>query len=660
MDDKKKYKIIQLVLKYFALILIIWTSIIAGSLWFNITDQQDKTISVVKKIAKANFNKDQAYRLWASSHGGVYVTLTKKTLPSPWLSHIKDRDIVTTDGKKLTLMNPAFMVREMMNNYSDLYGIKGRIFGLKYLNPNNKATKQEEEIINRFKQGEKEISEIIGKDKEESYYFASPIIMREVCQKCHGGLGYKNGEIRGSVSISVPMLPYRDIESQLISGIGVTHALVWTIGFLAMIYVSNKAKKNLIEKEEYIEEIKISSFVFEDTIDPVVITDKNGTIVRVNDAFTTLTGYSEDEAIGNKPNILKSGYHDKKFYKQLWNGILTKGSWKGEIINKKKNNELFFSHQSIAVVKDNDGKIQYITSILHDITEQKNYEKQIENFNKDLQQKVKERTIELEESNDELEQTVTNLKKTQEQLVESEKMASLNGLVAGVAHEINTPIGIGITGISHFQLVTKELKEKYDADNLTQEDFDDYLKNTEELSNLIDNNLNRTAHLVKNFKQLYSDQKNEEKRNFFLKEYIDDIIFSIKNDSKGKNLKFEVECSEGLTLFSIPGLFSQIITNFVSNSIYHGFNKDEKGNILIKVIQEDKTITLAYKDYGKGIPKDNMNKIFDPFFTTNRKTGGTGLGLSIIYNIVINDLKGDIKCNSEEGNGVEFIITFDV
>jgi len=231
MDNEKKHKIIQLVLKYFALILIIWTLIIAGSLWFNITDQEDKTVSVVKKIAQANFNKDEAYRLWASSHGGVYVPLTEKTPPSPWLSHIKDRDLTTTDGKKLTLMNPAFMVREMMNDYSELYGIKGRIFGIKYLNPDNKATEYEEQIIDRFEKGEKEISEIIGMGKEELYYLASPIIMREVCQKCHGQLDYKNGDIRGSVSISVPMLPYREIESQLISGIAITHAFVWALVF---------------------------------------------------------------------------------------------------------------------------------------------------------------------------------------------------------------------------------------------------------------------------------------------------------------------------------------------------------------------------------------------------------------------------------------------
>ena len=658
MDNEKKHKIIQLVLKYFALILIIWTLIIAGSLWFNITDQEDKTVSVVKKIAQANFNKDEAYRLWASSHGGVYVPLTEKTPPSPWLSHIKDRDLTTTDGKKLTLMNPAFMVREMMNDYSELYGIKGRIFGIKYLNPDNKATEYEEQIIDRFEKGEKEISEIIGMGKEELYYLASPIIMREVCQKCHGQLDYKNGDIRGSVSISVPMLPYREIESQLISGIAITHAFVWAIGFLAMVYVSNKAKKNLIEKDEYLDEIKIFSFVFEDTIDPIVITDKDGVILRVNTAFSTLTGYMEDEAIGNKPSILKSDYHDKKFYKKLWNDILTKGSWKGEIINKKKNNELFFSHQSISVVKNSDGKIQYITSILHDITEQKNYEKQIENFNKELQQKVKERTVEVEESHDKLEQTIINLKQTQQKLVESEKMASLNGLVAGVAHEINTPVGIGLTGITHFLHITEEIEENYKFDNISQNEFEEYLTVSKELARQINTNLERTAHLVRNFKQLYSDQTNEEKRNFFLKEYLEEVLYSIHSDIRCKHLTIDLEGDEGLVLYSTPGWFSQIITNFVSNSIYHGFNKDEKGNISIKIIHEDKTITLIYQDEGKGIPKKNMNKIFDPFFTTNREKGGTGLGLHIIYNIISHTLNGNVKCISQKGHGVEFIIKF--
>ena len=653
MTLKKEHKIKSFVLKYFILALAIWTLVIAGSLWFNIIDQENKTIDIVKRTAQSNFNTDKAYRIWASSHGGVYVPPTEKTPPSPWLSHVKDRDIVTTDGKKLTLMNPAYMTKEMMSNYSDLYGIKGRIFGIKYLNPKNKATKAEEQLIKRFEKGEKEITDITVKNEIESFFLARPILMRQECQKCHGHLGFENGDIRGSVSISVPMLPFRDIEFRLIKNITIAHSFVWLFGFIGLLFVSNKARKNLIEKEKYIDEIKISSSVFKNTIEAILITDKNGYIIKTNNAFTTLTGYTEEEIIGKKPNILKSDLHDKKFYENFWDSILTKGSWKGEIFNKKKNGEIFISSQSISTIKDENKKIKYITSILHDITKQKEHEKQIEEFNKDLNKKVQERTFELE-------QTIHNLKDAQKKLIESEKMASLGGLVAGVAHEINTPVGVGITGATHFLEITKELKDDYYNENLAKQDLENYINTSEELATLIDKNLKRTAHLIRSFKQIAIDQINYEIREFYFKDYLEEILLSINSMIEKTNLSVDIQCDEGLMIKSYPGLFSEIFTKLIINSIKHGFEENKKGTISIEVTQKQNHIRIAYKDDGRGVSKENLKKIFDPFFTTNRDEGNSiGLGLNIIYNIVRNNLQGDIHCYSQEGEGIEFVITFD-
>lgn len=264
----------------------------------------------------------------------------------------------------------------------------------------------------------------------------------------------------------------------------------------------------------------------------------------------------------------------------------------------------------------------------------------------------------IEVTNKKLNESMNTLIKTQAQLVESKKMASLGGLVAGVAHEMNTPIGIGLTGITYFLEITEKIKKDYKTESMSQEEFEEYLETSEKLANSIHSNLDKTANLVRSFKQVAVNQTSEDKKEFNFKKYINEVLFSIDEIIKKTNLTVTITCDENLILKSYPGAFSQIITNLVINSIRHAFNDNEKGNILIEVSKEDDSINFIYKDDGKGIEEENMSKIFEPFFTTNREKGGTGLGLNVIYNIVTNNLKGTIVCNSKLGKGVEFIIKF--
>ena len=266
----------------------------------------------------------------------------------------------------------------------------------------------------------------------------------------------------------------------------------------------------------------------------------------------------------------------------------------------------------------------------------------------------------LKASNDTLKKTIHNLKQTQEQLIASEKMAALGGLVAGVAHEINTPVGISLTGITHLEDSTKNIIAKYENKKMSQNDFDEYLSISNEISSLVHNNLKKAAQLVRSFKQVAVDQSSEEKRIFNLKDYINEILASINSITKKTQLTIKVHCPEDIIINSYPGSYSQVISNLIMNSIVHGFKKNESGNIKINIEKQDKTIELIYIDDGKGISKDNLPKIFDPFFTTERNSGGSGLGLNIIYNIIISTLNGTISCESEENKGTKFIITFNV
>ena len=289
-----------------------------------------------------------------------------------------------------------------------------------------------------------------------------------------------------------------------------------------------------------------------------------------------------------------------------------------------------------------------IIDLLINIKRRKKAEKALLKTEKNLEKKVKQRTSELAEN-------IKNLELTKEQLVHSEKMSALGGLVAGVAHEINTPIGLGLTGMTHFDEETKNIIKLYESNNLSQDEFEKFIQTSSELSKIILSNLKKSAELVQSFKQISVDQSSDIKRDFNLDEYTQEVFLSLTSVRKKYDVSFTIK-SDDVTINSYPGPYAQILTNLVMNSLTHAFKKGDKGLISIDVRKIDNKIHINYNDDGKGIEKENLSKIFDPFFTTNRKNGGTGLGLNIIYNIIKTTFKGEITCNSTLGKGTQFYI----
>jgi len=288
--------------------------------------------------------------------------------------------------------------------------------------------------------------------------------------------------------------------------------------------------------------------------------------------------------------------------------------------------------------------------------------KEILNANTQLEEQKEEleqHTEELTQQKEELQITLDRLKETQEQLIQSEKLAALGGLVAGVAHEINTPVGISVTAASNLTEETKIMAEKYKSNKISKADFKEYLSTANQSAKLILSNMERTATMVQSFKQVSVDQSTEQKRLFKLKEYTEDVIRSLYPRLKQKKVNIKLDIDDALEMNSFPGAFSQILTNLLLNSMVHGFPDKETGEICLSSEMTENELELVYSDDGKGIEKNNMEKIFDPFFTTNKKAG-TGLGLHIVYNLVTQKLNGKINCESTQGKGVMFSIRMPV
>ncbi len=255
----------------------------------------------------------------------------------------------------------------------------------------------------------------------------------------------------------------------------------------------------------------------------------------------------------------------------------------------------------------------------------------------------------------ELEQTLQQLRETQQQLIEAEKMASLGNLVAGVAHEINTPVGVGITTISALIEKNNHLSGLFHGKNMKRSDLEKLLDFTDTAANLVLTNLQRTGELIQSFKQVSVDQTVEQQRKFNVKSYLQNVLRSLQGQLKQNSIQVNVECDNDLELNSYAGVFAQVITNLVNNSIIHGFAHKNQGQIDVQVFSYENQVRLIYRDNGVGIAADILPKIFDPFFTTNKQRG-TGLGLHIIYNLITQKLNGTIQCNSEYENGAVFTI----
>lgn len=270
----------------------------------------------------------------------------------------------------------------------------------------------------------------------------------------------------------------------------------------------------------------------------------------------------------------------------------------------------------------------------------------------------KEAERQLRQARDEAQAALESLRLAQQQLVQSEKMASLGQLVAGVAHEINTPLGIALTSASYLSDETVKLTKTAAEGRMRRIDFDRYVANINETTQLLLTNVARAADLVHSFKQVSADQTSDSRRNFLLKQYLDDVTASLKPSWRKAGHVVTVDCPEELTLDGYPGALSQILANLLMNALLHAYDDGQTGYIVIAAaaVSPD-VVELSFADDGKGVPAAVQGKVFDPFFTTRRGSGSTGLGLNIIYNLVTQKMGGAIRLESEEGGGARFVMT---
>ena len=373
-----------------------------------------------------------------------------------------------------------------------------------------------------------------------------------------------------------------------------------------------------------------------DTV-PAVINVKNRDLhyVLMNRYMAGIFGIDPADAIGRTTSDLMSRYGAQKTDDNDKRVLATRrglGFYEEEYMDSSGNVRQWLVNK--LPLLDTEGEIESIVTVALDIGERKRGE------------------LEMRKAKDAAEAALRNLRETQNSLIEAEKLAALGRLVAGVAHEVNNPIGISLTVASSLERKTAMFTDEVERGDLRRSRLNEFLQTSRDASSQLVANLNRAAELIQSFKQVAADRNYSDQRTFDLGDLTEQVALSLRPGLRKHRLTLTVDCQPNLTMNSYPGPYGQVLTNLFLNSVAHAFPDGRPGTVDIQARESGKdNVEILFSDNGCGMSLDVRRRAFDPFFTTRRDQGGTGLGLHIVYSIVTNRLGGRLDLDSEPGSG---------
>ncbi|MFZ4502532.1 MAG: ATP-binding protein [Methylovulum sp.] len=387
-----------------------------------------------------------------------------------------------------------------------------------------------------------------------------------------------------------------------------------------------------------------------------------GSFIECNVATLQAHGFTDREAFLSKtfvdlsPEYQRDGSLSAESFPHRLHQALAESMVIFEWLHQRPDGSVWDAE--VQLIKFNAGCRPFLHFSLRDISLKKLIEEENRQLNSELEQQIEEqRRSEIGEANRQLNETLITLKNTQASLVRSEKLASLGSLVAGIAHELNTPLGNSFTVATSLSDATKEFLKEVNGGQLRRSVLTHYLEQTEQATDLIYRNLSRANELITHFKQIAVDQTSEHRRQFNLKTYIQELMLTLQPQFKHTRCTVVIDIPDAIILNSYPGPLGQVITNLTLNALIHGFEDNPDGVIQLTAKPiEDHSVLITLSDNGSGIDEQNLAKIFDPFFTTRLGKGGSGLGLHIVYSNVHQLLNGTIEVTSKRHCGTTFTL----
>lgn len=606
-------------------LVLTWSIIIASMLMFGLYQIRQVQREIVQKEARANFSKDQAIRLWATMHGGVYVPVTAETPPNPYLRHVQERDLKTPSGIELTLMNPAYMLRQTMDKYEIRYGIRGHITSLKHFRPETGPDEWEKDALKDFEKGVKEVFDYAEIDGKPYFRFMAPMITKKDCLKCHSHQGYQVGDVRGGVSVSVPMAPYLANQRRQTISYSIAFILLWLSGFLGILLTSRGLKNRILERDRAEEKLRqnkeMLQMVFDGISDPLVMLGKNLDIRLLNKAAYAYYHVGQEEVVGKSCHQAFRGISAKCENCEIPAAVIS-------------DQHLMFEREGFM----DSSRIEQV--VVYPIGEKENEDGAA--------------IIRITD--------ITNEKMLRKQIVQTEKLSSLGFLVSGVAHEINNPnsfISFNIPILKEYLNEIIPIIDDYAKEHEHLELFGmTYPQFREDVLKLLDNIENGSRRINIAVSNLRGISRTKEKTHMDwinVKEVIEKSVSICRSKINRMVKSFEVSIPEEIPLIYTD---SEAIETAVINLLINAAQAVDKDNswIRLKVAFDDSSqndLIIDISDNGCGIEEKIKNHIFDPFFTTKSPSEGTGLGLTLCHNS-IRELGGRIEVDSEAGKGSTF------
>ncbi len=635
-------------LKYHSLFLaLLWTCCIGVSLAWNLHEQKEKIYGMARNSAQVTFENDLLYRRWVARQGGVYVRVSEHTPPNPYLN-IPNRD-VTAAGSRLTLVNPAYMARQVNQMSPTIRGSRGHITSLNPIRPENRPDNWETAALKAFDLGSKEVSSVERIEGEDHLRLMRPFVTEGECLKCHAGQGYKEGDIRGGISVSVPLAPLWAIERPLAVKMSLAHVLLWLVGMAGLAISTRSTEKEISARELIDAELKrerdFMRGLIEAARDAIVSVDREGRILLWNPAAEEIFGYARGETDNRRLEDLIVPEGSRRLFEGALSGSMGKDV---ELELKKRDGTLFPAEISASVVTK-EGENPVHTIIVKDVTERRQAGEALRDALDKLELRVQERTAELQRAYDSLRVASEESKRLESQLRQAHKMEAMGTLAGGIAHDFNNILA-GIIGFAEM------IHEDTDPESPARRRLELILKGAYRGRDLVQQ--------ILTFSRRIDEKKEPVELNGVIDEGLKLLRPALPSTIEVRRTGVGEECF----VLASPVQMHQVLVNLCANAAhameaaggvleiglkaFHLGNRDAPPS---PGMEPGDYVVLSVSDTGCGMDKEMLKRIFDPFFTTKDKGKSTGLGLSVVHGIV-ESCGGHVTVESEAGKGTRFLV----